>query len=36
VSPDLCIGTTLLALRWSGKTPVERLRLKMCASSISF
>jgi hypothetical protein len=38
VSPYLCIGTTLLALRWSGKTPVARLRLKMCASgrSISF
>ena len=35
MSPDLCIGTTLLALRWSGKTPVERLRLKICASGRS-
>ena len=34
-SPDLCIGITLLALSFSGKSPVVRLRLKMYARGAS-
>ncbi len=38
VSPDLCIGITLVDLSFSGKMPVDKLRLKICASgrSISY
>ncbi len=32
VSPDLCIGITLVDLSFSGKMPVDKLRLKICAS----
>ncbi len=38
VSPALCIGITLVDLSASGKMPVYKLSLKMCASgrSISY
>jgi hypothetical protein len=38
VSPDLCIGITLVDLSFSGKMPVDKLRLKICARgrSISY